>query len=132
MQRDRHAGIDAVQVVEHLHVEREITNRNGPVFRLYEIEADNARVGTGELETGENLGEHGFTNAGPCDLEDVAKRDGATGLCVGGAAAQQFPPSRLGTVQSLASFGDNGVAESGGQQLVAQLSEIGIPSGLNA
>ena len=63
-----HLGIDAVQIVEHLHVQVEIVHGHIPVFRHDQIEADEARVGSGKFEAKQDLREDLFFGKAAQDL----------------------------------------------------------------
>ncbi len=46
MQRDVHAGVDALRVVDHRHVQMVIGHRGVAVFRLHEIHGHHSRIGS--------------------------------------------------------------------------------------
>ena len=58
MQRDSHGRIEAVQEVEHRQLQREIADRHRIVFRLDQIEPDDAGLAGGQLEAREHLRKH--------------------------------------------------------------------------
>jgi hypothetical protein len=68
VQRDVRFRIQRTQVVDHPHVQREVADGNGRVFRLHEVEADDSGFGRGDFEARENLGEDFFRRRRARDL----------------------------------------------------------------
>ena len=59
MQRDLHLGVDAVQIVQQAHVQREVAHGHQGVFWHDQVQADHLRICTApvsQLEPGEHLG----------------------------------------------------------------------------
>ena len=80
VKRDVDLGIKAVQVIEHGHVLAEIVGRDVPVFRHHEIESDEMRIGRGQFEAENDLGEYGFTGESAQYLVKVSDGDVASGF----------------------------------------------------
>ena len=107
VQADVHLGIDAVQVVEHLHVQIEIVHGHIPVFRHHQVETNEARVGLGQLEAEQDLREDLLPGKAAQDLIQISDFDGAAGIGLGRAATQNLAHGGFVAIQFLAGGGNH-------------------------
>src|SRR5262249_21422156 len=72
MQRDVNLGINAVQLVEHPHVQIEVAHGHVPVFRHDEVEPHETWVRGREFEAEDNLREYGLLREAAENLIKIA------------------------------------------------------------
>src|SRR5688572_15582597 len=90
----------SVYVVEHRHLQREIVHRCPAIFRLYEVQSDQPRIGFRRLHRGHHLRKCLAVRGCPRDLEDVADDDlAARARTVRIVAREQLTALRLYLVE---------------------------------
>src|SRR5580700_5697028 len=96
-----------MQVVEHCHMQFEIVHGDVPVFRHDEIEAHEAWIGLGQLETQQYLGEDHLAGQPAQYLVEIAYPDIAPWICFPSSTLQYRAHFALVIIEPLAGSGNN-------------------------
>jgi len=122
-----HLGVKRTQKADHAHMLRIIGHGNVIVLGPHEIDGDDSWIGRGKLEAEQGLGKDQLLRRVAEDLIDVARLDLAGGSRIGFAAMLTLPAQGFRLVPEGAGR-QNIVGQSLGQQLVAQRTQIVMPS----
>ena len=77
MQGQLHPRINAMKVIQHLHMEGKIHHGNIVVFRHHEIQTHKSRISGNQFESGENLSKDNLPRQPPQNLIKIADSDAA-------------------------------------------------------
>ena len=116
MQRDVHLRIDAVQIIQHPHLQIEIVQRVEFVLRLHQIDSHHARISARNLKPRDHLRKHLLLRKRAQHLIQISKRHRASHVRLRPITAQHLPHFRFGVVQVPPSIGHH-FRHSAGQHL---------------
>jgi hypothetical protein len=118
MERDVDRGVDAVEIVEHEHLAVVLGHGHVSIFRLHEVEADDAWILRCDFKGEESLGEDLLWREGAEDLIKEADFNRAGGSSIGLATVFDLVAGFESVVEFFAIEGYF-VAEAVGEQCVA-------------
>ena len=129
VERDMDVRVDAVEVIEHAHLAGVLAHGEEVVFGLDEVDAHDVRVGGvrlggGDFEAEEGLGEDLFGRVGAEDLVEKADFDGAGAGGIGLVAVLDLLAGAEG-LGEVGAVGRDFFAEAGGKEFVAKGGELG-------
>ncbi len=128
VQRDVHLRIEAVQIIEHVHLQAVIAQGDIAVFRLNVVQADDVGVLRRNFEGEEGLRKDLLGRVTAQHLIEKADRDLAGRCGIRLAAVLHALATGERGVERLAAAGDAGAKDRIGEELLAELREIGIPA----
>jgi hypothetical protein len=118
VERDADVGVDAVEVVEHLHLEVVVAHGDVAVFGHDEVDADDVGVGGGDFEAEEGLGEDLLGWKAAEDLVEEVDGDAAGGGWLAGRSqCSRTLCARLSASANSLHVGGDFIAEAGGEEL---------------
>src|SRR5580700_1301636 len=131
VQADVYFGIDAVQVVEHLHVQLEIVHGNIPIFWHHQIQAYTARIRLRQFEAEKNLREDHLARQAAQYLIQIANLNCTSWIRFHSPTLEDRPHFALVVIETLARSCDD-LLETTAQQLLTHTGEVIVPSQLRA
>lgn len=131
VQGDVHAGIQPVQVADHLHVHVVIAQRHRVILGRDDVDADVAGIVCSQLHVQQQLGEHGLRGLGADDLGDEPDRQGASGVGLRRVAVQHRAELRKVGISLRAGGRDDLVHRAALEQPRAHSAQVRVEADLS-